>query len=77
MTAGDAAGLSGGSYVRVKLHEEVNDSSQPTLVKISSPERCNHVATVCTECVAQWEQDFKLYYNRTVGGRRLLRDSQH
>jgi hypothetical protein len=59
--------ISGMSYVPGRLTD--HPGTMPVLIR--SPRRCDHTETVCTECVTEWQWDWTLVFDRTVGGRKL------
>lgn len=66
--AGDLR-LSGNSYVPMRLRENPEEHAAPT--PIASELRCEHLTTVCTICLPEWETDWIVLYSRTNGGRNL------
>jgi hypothetical protein len=63
--------LSSYSYVPMRMRDT---EDRPTPTRIASRTRCEHETTVCVDCADSWSWDWKVYWNRTVGGRNL-RDS--
>lgn len=60
---------SGNTYVPMRMKDS-NAKATPTPIK--SAKRCTHIHTICTRCYESWEDDWEVFYDRTVGGRRLL-----
>jgi hypothetical protein len=72
--------LSGNSYVSILSPETTayDSEGRPNLVRarvgrllIRRPVQCYHGITICEQCAASWEWDYRVYYERTAGGRRL------
>ena len=75
---GGSKGLSGASYVVGELdtsHRGADGKLVPGLCRAAIPvrtvNRCGHCETVCARCAEVWMYDWKFYFDRTIGGRRL------
>jgi hypothetical protein len=75
---GGSKGLSGASYVVGELdtsHRGADGKLVPGLCRAAIPvrtvNRCDHCETVCARCAEVWMYDWKFYFDRTIGGRRL------
>lgn len=62
-------GITSKYYVQMKLREERDEASP---VRILSDKRCGHRETVCPRCLPEWECDYEVFFERTIGGRKLL-----
>jgi hypothetical protein len=75
---GGSKGLSGANYVVGELdtsHWGADGKLVPGLCRAAIPvrtvNRCDHGETVCARCAEVWMYDWKFYFDRTIGGRRL------
>jgi len=67
---------SGMAYVSMTLKEDhVGEERDTAMTKVMArvPKRCKHVATVCEDCVGDWERDWVVHFERTSRG-RLIQD---
>ena len=75
---GGSKGLSSAAYVVGELdtsHRDADGKLVPGLCRTAIPvrtvNRCDHCETVCARCAEVWMYDWKFYFDRTIGGRRL------
>jgi len=75
---GGSQGLSSASYVVGELdtsHRGADGTLVPGLcraaIRVRTVNRCGHCETVCAKCAEVWMYDWKFYFDRTIGGRRL------
>lgn len=58
-------------YVNMKLKEAPEDEKATAVVVRRNPQRCSHVATICSVCFEQWATDYKINLDSTQAGRDL------
>lgn len=75
---GSSKGLSSANYVVGELdtsHRDADGKLVAGLCRAAIPvrtvNRCDHCETVCARCAEVWMYDWKFYFDRTIGGRRL------
>jgi hypothetical protein len=67
-----ATQLSGYNYVPMRCKP---GPFYPVKIK-ANPNLCEHIETVCSECVESWSIDYEIRFERTAGGRALLAQAQ-
>ena len=75
---GGSRGMSSISYVVGGLDESRQATDGTPVHRLSryaipirTVNRCDHCETVCAKCAEVWMYDWKFYFDRTIGGRRL------
>lgn len=79
--ASGTGNLSGSSYVVGELDTSYRYADGPWVpgllraaIPVRTPRRCEHRECVCTGCAETWMFDWRFYFDRTAGGRRLRDD---
>lgn len=67
-----ATQLSGHNYVPMRCEP---GPFHPVKIK-TNPNLCEHIETVCSECVESWSIDYEIRFKRTAGGRALLAQAE-
>jgi hypothetical protein len=64
--------FSGNSYVPMRLREDP-EGTKPTPTRIVVERNCDHKTTICPtkDCIESWAIDWKIFFDRTGGGRQL------
>jgi hypothetical protein len=78
LLVGGYKGLSGSAYVVGELDTSHRDADGQLVaglcrsaIPVRTVNRCDHCETVCARCAEVWMYDWKFYFDRTIGGRRL------
>jgi len=64
--------VSGHAYLSAAMRQpDSDDDLKLVKLPLAKPQNCDHTAKVCKKCVHQWNWDYKIFLERTAGGRRL------
>ncbi len=59
-----------GAYVMTKArYPEEGEAVRWWTTRIASPQRCEHVETICKDCLPLWEEDYFIRVNKTSSHR--------